>query len=138
MLVFCVMGVMLVLGCMMVKKDGVCIYENWLKLMEKRFDVPEDLADNNCMMNKEENEKVWEVIRKYIEVNESVNVWRYNNKRKNDRVIVWKSYGNGGYGELYVKIVEELNELFGGYELVESSSLYGDGSVWGVKKVISA
>ena len=106
--------------------------------MEKRFDVPEDLADNNCMMNKEENEKVWEVIRKYIEVNESVNVWRYNNKRKNDRVIVWKSYGNGGYGELYVKIVEELNELFGGYELVESSSLYGDGSVWGVRKVISA
>ena len=51
-LVLSVMVGMLVLGCMMVKKDGVCIYGNWLKLMEKRFDVPRNLADNISMMNK--------------------------------------------------------------------------------------
>ena len=96
------------------------------------------------MMNKEENKKVWEVIREYIEEpvlpngKTGVNVWRYNNKRKTDRVIVWKSYGSDEYGALYKKIVKKLNKMYGGYELVESSSWHGDGSVWGVQKVISA
>ena len=109
-----------------------------------KLEVPRKRSDNTCMLNEKENKKVWDVIRKYIKVpvlpngTECKNVWRYNTKRKSDRVIVWKSYGSSKYSKLYKKIVDELKEMYGGYELVDGSSGYGDGSMSGVKKIVKA
>ena len=59
------------------------------------------------------------------------NIHRFNNGVNG---IVWKSYGWSGYKEIWESIIDTVED---GWELFEGGSMYGDGSVYGMRKRVT-
>lgn len=68
------------------------------------------------------------------------NAWnchRYNDKRKHDRRLVYKSYGDNGYQGVWSRVLKDLvRNGITGYQPFCGCSHRGDGSVYGLVKLI--
>ena len=64
------------------------------------------------------------------------NLYKFNDKLKDRRRIVFKSYGNVRFMGIWESIVKEMKLKEKGWELYEGSSWRGDGSVYGIVKYV--
>jgi len=62
------------------------------------------------------------------------NLFKYNDKLKDRRRIVFKSYGSVKYKEVWESVMKEMKLEEKGWGLFEGSSYRGDGSVYGIIK----
>lgn len=66
------------------------------------------------------------------------NIFAFDDKRTNGRRKVFKSYGAVQYKEVWMKVLKTIRgKGISGWELFEGSSWRGDGSVYGISKVVN-
>jgi len=89
------------------------------------------------MTLKQQNKLIKSLFIKYAGSKNTSNYFRYNDKRKHDRRIAYKSYGSSDYQSVWSQVLAELtNRGVTGYQPYMGCSHRGDGSVYGLVKLV--
>lgn len=89
------------------------------------------------MTLKQENALVKHLFNMHAGSQNAWNLFRYNDKRKYDRRIVYKSYGSDGYQRVWSQVLKDLvRNGITGYQPYCGCSHRGDGSVYGLVKLV--